>query len=195
MNRVNLSDTLAPAQQKKIARWWTFTLVLLGITVITLSAVTAYQVQIAQNHHKEKMAWQKKSTPLQPFLDQEETLKKEEQALIKQVTKLQKYSTGVHTASQNLGIILAHMRTTHALLESLTMDKKSFELQCKLAQTQPALNLAQLLAKELAFENVSITSLQSKKKTEANEILMTIKGSFKKLVQQKLQQSNQNNEH
>ncbi len=180
MNKINLINGVNPAQQKEISRWWALTIILLALTTLAIGAISVFQLQMIRKRAAEKKMWQQKLMPLQLVLDQEKALKQEEQALIKQITKLQAYSSQQSPVVEHFGSIVKHLHTSNAWLESLTLDKKSFELRSGTAQLENALKLAQLLTREPAFERVSVVSLQNKKKAEATQTLVTITGSIKK---------------
>ncbi len=180
MHKINLINSVSPAQQKEISRWWGITLSLLAITLLTIGTISLFQLRMIHERAAEKRMWQQKIMPLQLDLDQDKALKQEEKALIKQTTKLQVYSSQQSPVVVHFGIILKHLHTSNAWLESLTLDKKSFELRSGTMQLEQALKLAQLLTKEPAFERVSVVSLQNKKNTQATQTLVTITGSIKK---------------
>jgi hypothetical protein len=179
--KINFSDALAPAQQKELARWWIFTLMFTGITLGIIStlvipkAITFYH--LAQEH----AAWEQKMRPLQNVLEKEKPLKKEELELSTHVAKLTKYTIAPQPVAEAFSCVAHHMSTAQTRLESLIIDKKSFEVCCDCAHSKQTLKLIELLTKEKLFEKVSLVSLTTKKNTQETMLLVTIKGALKKL--------------
>ncbi len=181
MNTINFSDTLSPVQHTEIKRWWLFTLGLMGITLCIITPITVHYALITRHLKKEKRVWQQKISPLQALLEQQASLQKEEQELLKHVAKLHTYGSSTHASATPLVHILQHMRAASAWLESLSLDKKSFELNFGCQNSAQALKFADLLNKEPLFENVSVAALQTRKHADSTQVLATIKGAVKKI--------------
>jgi len=177
MNPINFINTLSAQQHRMLRIWWHFSLVLFSVLVLMIVAVQSVQLYrlygVVSEHTLLQGRMQKAQREREPYM----VLKKEEEALRVQRTKIDHI---YHTAERS-GTLLGALRSTDQTvrMQSCKLNKEAFDLVVQCTNTESALNEVKRLRVVKQLQEVKLVSLQQSRTNVS--MVATIHGKIRKV--------------
>ncbi len=138
MMPINFITTLSAKQHRALRTWWHFSLVIFFcviISIIMLQSMQLYTLYKAVSEHRHVQTQARMvQNELEPYI----ALKKEEEALRAQRTKIDHIYYSAERSKTLLASLYATDQSVH--IQSCKLDKMGFELIVQSANTEGALN-------------------------------------------------------
>ena len=179
MKKISFLPTLSRPEQRSIIRWANGTVLLCLIMISSLAFIqyrqwqTVSTLRIKRDHLKQKV------TQFETTIAQQRALKQEREELAQRIKKIEKYAQAC-PLPEHLEALSKACNHQNTAIESLTLDRKSFELQAQCARQDQIMQLLELLSKAPYFDTIALVSLQAAEHTTEPMIRFTIKGAIKK---------------
>lgn len=177
MTPINFIATLSPNQHRMLRTWWQFSLVSFFGVIISIVVLQSMQLYALYTAMSENRSLQKKVHAVQSEREPYAALKKEEEALNVQRTKIDR----IYDTSERSGTLLAALHATDKKsvhMQSCKLKKSSFELTVQCANTECALNEVTRLRTVKQLHEVNLVSLQQAQKDTS--MIATIHGKVHK---------------
>lgn len=173
MTFINFINTLSAKQYRELRRWWKLSCVVFCGVVMSIVVLQCMQLYALYKAMSEYRSVQKQVDTVRGELEPYMALKKEEQTLRVQQTKIDQI---YHTAERSRAL-LAALYATNQFVQSCKLDKTSFELIMQCVNTQAALHEVTRLRAVKQLQEVKLVSLQQSKRDTS--MIATIKGKIR----------------
>ncbi len=176
MTPINFITTLSAKQHRTLRTWWHFSLVGFFGIVIGVVVLQSMQLYVLYKAVLEHRYMQEHARTVHSELEPYTVLKKEEEALRSQQTKIDH----IYHSAERSGLLLTALHATDesAHIQSCKLDKKSFELIVQTANTESALNEIKRLRTVKQLHEIKLVSLARSRKDTS--MIATIQGKIRK---------------
>lgn len=179
MKQINFIKTLSPGQQQQLRTWLIISSLLCSIVFIFIAIVQINQVRTYYAVLAERRTFQEQAQSFDVIMDKKHKNKEQEQALKKQVAKINRRITQPKTPRDYLATIDQACANT-VELTSLSIKKKDIELTIACNKPEDATTFINTLAQSPHFAHMRLVSLKPVAKQDQNDRLhVAIKGIAK----------------
>ena len=175
MTPINFITTLSAKQQRTLRTWWRFSLVVFFGVATGIVALQSMQLYALYKTFSEHIYVQEQVRTVQDELKPYTALKKEEEALRAQQTKIDHIYHSAERSRLLLAALYATDQSVH--IKSCKLDKTSFELIVQGANTESALNEIKRLRVVKQFHEIKLVSLSQSRKDAS--MIATIQGKIR----------------